>query len=67
MEEKPIEYKGMKIAYSTEVQKELTKQVKLGNKLMYLLILTFVVMTVILLMLVTDSGYIGRYLARMVC
>ena len=55
------------IAYSTKVQKELAKQVKVGNWLMLFLVISILLAALMMFLVYTNTGVIGNYLARAVC
>jgi hypothetical protein len=62
-----MKYDGMEIAYSTEVQAELTKQIKIGNFLLAGLILAFILCISVLLLIYFKTGIIGHYLSLAIC
>ena len=64
---KSVKYAGQEIAYSTQVQKELARQVKIGNGLLAALVLAFILCIALLLLVYSKTGIIGHYLSLAVC
>jgi len=64
---KSIKHGNMEIAYSTKVQKELAKQIKVGNWLLMTLVLAFLILSLMAFLIYTKTGVLGHYMSRMVC